>query len=469
MKRFLCLLAVLALLSVGALTAVGLAVGGAKDDVVITEEVLYGDASVASDVTVSAVTHYDRRLFWTTTYPLGGAAGAQTEFACYPGGKSEWYDWGDSGLEIRASYHTSVGSSGSGTIPLEDLSQNMPFLAVQAVAQRTSAGETREEILTFKDYYDVYPLGVSLDSVYTYTREWERAFSGIFSAYCAIPVPPEQKITVSVTKNGEGGITRVQCNTDESMMDLVCQSVVEGDTIYFTLSQTGTDAYGTPLPDRLPDRLRGIHRVDLTRGDDDTAGIVPDSLRRVFPLDATAGRVTHLVKSEDGARLLMVTENGDGATLSVLSKETMALLQTIPLSDRGGTIDCLRQGPGFWAAIFSNGTFDLISDGPDGALTIQLTENFTDDIGQDQIDFNEMALSYDGSRLAAAYTGYRPGDKTYEACAVTVMVYDPTGLLYAGRYRSSADRAYQEDSEGQYVHGVQPVGEDTRVVLTFGA
>lgn len=462
MKRFLCLFTALALLAALGLTAAGLTLSGAGDDVILTEELLYGSPAAVSDVTVTAQTQYDRRLLWTTTYPMGRPEDAVTEFLCRPEGSPQEYeqDWN---LDISAG----VNGSASGRFEsLDNLPANYPKLLFAAVAERTAPGETREETLNLRDYYDVYPLDIY--HPLAFTRVQEKAVNQAFTDYLSLPIPAVQNVKIYLTMSPDGDPIRIECDTSDVPFYLEVQSVQTEDAVYFTLTQTPPDSN----LDLLPDRLHGVHCIDLTRNEEYGADFfAPDTLRRVYPMDASAGQSRQLTLSEDGKRLFLVTESEAGATLSVLDRATMEQLQTLPLSTGSeATLACLRQEPGFLIAIRADGAFDVMTEDADGALGIRLSGNLLEHTSLEWLGYSDLALHYDGKRLITGFFGYSPTssssyENSYESCAVTVMVHDATGLLYAARYHSSIDRACRR-SEDYYMAGVSPMGSGSEG-LTF--
>ena len=72
-KAAILFLAVLVLL-IGTVSVLGASVHSACDQVVFTEQAVYGDPQEAKGLTVGYRTTYDNKLLWDTTYAVGGAA-----------------------------------------------------------------------------------------------------------------------------------------------------------------------------------------------------------------------------------------------------------------------------------------------------------------------------------------------------------------------------------------------------------
>ena len=60
-----------------------------KDNVKITETILYGDKSMVEGVTVELHNHYETQVFWDTTYVLGEEPKADTEYTFHQA-KQNW-------------------------------------------------------------------------------------------------------------------------------------------------------------------------------------------------------------------------------------------------------------------------------------------------------------------------------------------------------------------------------------------
>ena len=80
MKKVVCLLCILSLLSCGGIVTVAAVVNQNKDTVTITEEVRYGDATLADGFAVDLKVQYDEHLLWETTYEKDGGTTTDTEF-----------------------------------------------------------------------------------------------------------------------------------------------------------------------------------------------------------------------------------------------------------------------------------------------------------------------------------------------------------------------------------------------------
>lgn len=74
MKKPVISLIVLLVVSVLCVTFIAISVNAQNNNVTITEEVVYGDRTVAQGYTVFARYQYNNQLFWETEYEIGNVA-----------------------------------------------------------------------------------------------------------------------------------------------------------------------------------------------------------------------------------------------------------------------------------------------------------------------------------------------------------------------------------------------------------
>ena len=83
MRKTLVVTSLLLVLSIGFVSITNSVVLKQKNQVSYTDVILYGDASMAEGITVESKTHYDRRLFWNTTYHAGENPSTKTDYLMY--------------------------------------------------------------------------------------------------------------------------------------------------------------------------------------------------------------------------------------------------------------------------------------------------------------------------------------------------------------------------------------------------
>lgn len=134
--------------------------------------------------------------------------------------------------------------------------------------------------------------------------------------------------------------------------------------------------------------------------------------------------------------MLFAKEN-DLITLSVIEAETMSLLQKTVLFENAedSSLRGIKQYDDFFAAYLSDGRLCLLQEDENGLCEIKLRADLYECSDIDENAFhNEMAMDYDGQRLAIVFSQER------NTCSSYLMVYEKDSLAYAGKYDHSGDR-----------------------------
>lgn len=149
-------------LAVLALPTAWVRINREKDDIIITEEVLSGDPAAAAGVTLRIASHWDGHLLWDTEYAIGSGKGAESQFSF----SARQVAWGQDPRRIAKMdflYGSGFGTALTGGSSQVDIG-GMPYPEIlQAVAERTAAGETHEETVAIKEYYEYYPVEFMLE------------------------------------------------------------------------------------------------------------------------------------------------------------------------------------------------------------------------------------------------------------------------------------------------------------------
>ena len=90
MKKHIVIIAVLLVVSIGATALLGNEINATKTDVTITENVIFGDKTVAYGLIVSEISQYDDHLFWDTEYRIDAKPYLNTNYTFYSSEK--YYD-----------------------------------------------------------------------------------------------------------------------------------------------------------------------------------------------------------------------------------------------------------------------------------------------------------------------------------------------------------------------------------------
>ena len=429
MKRSLILTLLIFVLSAAALCASHSVINAQKDAITITETVLYGDRAAAEGIEVLSSTHNGFHLFWDTSYTFEDELKVHTDFLF-----SQVKNYGEYNPvflpSLSVSDYFDYSISGNNII-LEDVYEQgvrrLPMKAVRDVAGRTPAGETLEEIIYLKDYYDYYPLFLDINFPRSVvTTPYNNLYD--MTDYLKIPVSETQSLRLSVTKDSTGNITQVRSHKESGRLFLSVLSVFTDSGYYFYIN-----AFDETGIVELPESVSGIHYIPFVKTE---GSLMPsfEDIRLAYPLE---NELLYLLKSPDGSRLMLFANENDSITLSIIEAKTMSLLQkTVLFEDFEDLfLHRIEQYDHFFVAYLSDGRFRLLQEDENGSCEIKLRGNFYEcsDIDENAF-YNEMVMDYDGQRLAVVFYQLR------HSCGTYLMVYDKDGLAYAGKYDHSADR-----------------------------
>jgi len=461
MRKSLIGLFVLLVLSFSVLAASVNVMDDQKDEIVITEETLYGDPESVDGLTVTTTLHDDYRLFWETSYEAGADPQAATEFRYYT---SQQYEIGDSdygNFDLQMNVNFGMG----GDIDLEAIERGEDenwenhydhmFLPAIEVAARTPVGETRTEVVNLRDYYEYFRIGLNYHIPAANVHFWDGNQRQVFediNDYFRIPVPDELWLEVTITKDLNGDVIEVdfwdvgspagadEMPPDHEMWQAYSQSVCTPDGVFFTLGgnadfsqiQGGYGVYFLPIVTE-----NGGGYLDT------------ENLRNIYPMDPASVQEVSVFLSQDETKLYLLTREGEDYFLTVLSRADRTLLQRVELGQ-------LEEMPAVWMAenvmTLLSGNYETqeytlqVFDCRDELLSLWL-ETPMYPLNDDTVWYYEPHLLFDGETLVSA--GYKHNGGT---ASHRILLYDREGLQYAGDYTSTADllpdRLRTEDGGG---------------------
>lgn len=444
MRKSLILLAVLLFLSVTVLAAGHVAVDRMQDDIMITETTCAGDPAAAEGLTVALHTHLQNHLFWRTSYAAGTDPAPETgfTFSAFPV-KEQRNGTEHAFLTLGA---TNSGRRGN-DLDLTDTNWEPGFgapdmlLPAADVAARTQAGETHTEVVSLQDYYQYYTVGLTCGSV-----RIDQEASQALSQYFKIPVPEGKQVEVSISKNQGGKIYEARMGPVGSIsMDgsadasaaqaveetsLYSDGIVTDQGIYLRL---WTDSNAAEVFSEIAGGY-GVYFIPFEEAEMGQPRLDAAQTQNIYALDPKTARPVKIVESQDKTRLLLFTLEQDQLILTVLDAETREPLQRLPLPTdqtpgvyQEGALVLLH----VWNADHTQARFLLLCREDDGTYRLELDVPVYEFEGSD-VYYNSPSFCYDGERLAVASFA--------QTCTVCLLIYDQTGLRYAGRYVHTADQ-----------------------------
>ncbi|MDE6935305.1 MAG: hypothetical protein K2P26_06820 [Oscillospiraceae bacterium] len=466
MKKTLTILAVLAVLSAGAIAVCHGWVNAAREQVEIGEIIQTGDRSDVAGLTVRYQTAtQDGRLLWDTAFALGGELAPESSFRFTP--DRDFLPW-QGGDRVDLNVASGDFASGGGGVLTDGYwrSRDMLLEPARDVAERTAAGEVRTETVRLADYYDFYPLNLSV-SLETRASDGSPAWVSwsMYQAdeeeyqklerYFRIPIPADCMVTVTVEKDADGAVCQITCSTstweeDSAYLSQLWSAFGLGSEkgVYLLVDGGG----GTSVGDSPLAVQKGIHFIPIAGREQ----------------ELSSGNWGHLILDFDNIRLLHPVERGelmelrwnsDRSQLMVYTREDEKLMLTVVDAATGQVDQCLElldwpdpTNPEEWVELTVADDGDLHAAEVNGGHFIALREEggrcapiLVNGTGERSmaIDSQDTRLAWDGERLAVAYAGsgyggsrifVDTGGAMFNATGLRLEVWTAAGRQFSGVY-----------------------------------
>lgn len=432
MKRHIALLLIFTLLFAAAVGVIAGKVNALSDKVTVTEQTLSGDRAAAKGLALTMRTTYLNRLFWDTSYTVGAETNPGTVYEYY--GEEHGY-----ASPVYSSFFITddIPMSAARTFAEGEEPTGIDA-AISALWEATPNGQKATETVYLKDYYTYYPMRVCVDmSAYAYLNDGP--MHQAFSDYFRIPVRDKDTVTITVDKtNNSNFFTDMDSDVYGDYFSFVtCDAVAESRRIcFFQFKNYYTNAWGnkTYVDTSLIPGGWGIYAFtfdpdvlfdSVNKGE----GFLTGDIQTVLPLEKET-EVYALLLNGDESRLLIFTEETDGAYLTVLDTDTLRQTQRIRVGETGF---CLVKTKEDLTVAATENAFSVLTE-ENGVFTLQYTvnapilpENEKRRIwGVDDMDYKDGRLAWAG--VVSDSTGESWRDRYYAA------VFDKTGLLYDGEY-----------------------------------
>jgi hypothetical protein len=462
-KRFI-FSAALVILAIAGFIVGSAAVNAQQDKVAVTETVLEGDKSAAKGITVSHTLQVENRLFWDVTqtpetgetktkFTYTGDAVYETDTARIYGGLelnigTNFGTYSDAGLDV---YNYGYGE------------------IIKAAADMVEHGETKKLRLKLSDYYDYFPIYMWMDIPANYAHY---GFNGVdstettavemsylsqrFGEDFKAAVPENCVVTIEITKSSDGTVTGVEFNQDGGPWVTLDQRSVANETgCWFTVSNLRDD-YGRDVDWTATPAGLGVYYMPYIIVDD-TAELTEDIWEMFYPFE-NGEKAVWMRLSDDGTKLLLLTETGGRLTFTALDAASGQMLQTMELMDWD---DDVYLNIGYYSdglLVFGDaeGNFRVVTEN-DGAYTAALSGNFGD--MEDYLTGHD-SMDYDGTRLAVLSPDSEYGSDG--CCGWHLAVYDESGMTYMSAADVSLDT--ENLTETTWTGKCRPLGNSSAVV-----
>ncbi|MDO4541134.1 MAG: hypothetical protein Q4B48_08625 [Syntrophomonadaceae bacterium] len=450
------------LLLIAALVGVGgaaLQVNSARDQVVLAAHTVQGDPAAAHGLTVRCHATYDDRLFWDTSYSAGPEAVTTTEYTFSSTRREQPVAPLREGVFLeRMSFkwlELDRGFDPATSTPLTGLPA-----AFQALYDAAAPGEEKTAVVNLRDYYDYYPLTVTLNLPGTPFNQAEddpahfpphqvpeeyAAVTAAFQEFFKFPVLADEQIELSVQRDADGyAVGYGSSATSDAFHLWSVHSAVTADACYFTFNNR-TQNGGIIDTSHIPGGY-GIYCLPFSAMDS-IAAVRAEELYMAYPLDP-AVEFLHLGLAPRSDRLLLHTREDGKYMMTVIDIATMSARQRLEIGEGSeNEFDWfVFEGDGFLTVGVNYRWLAVIAATPDGDYEVR----FTAEVAGEQASWHQSldwaVMDYDGRRLAVAdflWNTDMTGHITHQGCGFYLAVYDETGLAYWGEYPSSLSRGAQ--------------------------
>lgn len=416
---------------------------GVSDDVTVTRQTLYGDSSVADGVNILVRNQYQQNLMWETSLTLGSNPVPETEFTFSNEQIRIPDEIEQTGIEFNI-LRDPFQFIHIDRIP-ESAKEKYAALmdAVTGAIDAVPAGENKTFTINFSAYLDYYPLDgqVILGDLTTVFSEFEywtddsEEIALAINEFFRIPVDGEYTVEYTIDKTSGGSAYGAQMKTD---FYLNASGVATDDACYFTFNTVRED--GTVVDTSLIPGGYGIYRLPY-----DENGLNFDALEMVYALDPTE-RYDSMYLSDDGKRIRLQTWQGDNLMLTVIDLAGMTQIQKVKL---------LTESEEWHYDVIDYDDFTLIVENrrnsdsmdqitvweelSDGTFTNAFTANMNMDVFPEKSNLNlfdslSNAVDYRNGKLVVIKNRLIRQEPYWykDYCDIYVIVYDATGMIYAG-------------------------------------
>lgn len=478
MRKALCLTALLAALAVGCLAGGFGWVNAAADQVTLTPVTHLGDASAADGLTMRARAMLSRKLVWDTTCSAADPGSIQTDYTYYELGYE--YPWGVDDYRVELQNYLEYGFD----YQLEEAQQWGLNRALKQLYDTTAPGTESSMTVRLADYMEYYPLAVYLvgdgaqvgfgmseaefaesciaDGELIFVPEpdsWEGAFLA-FREFFRIPVLEEETVELTLGRGEDGRMAHWgggSTGSDAFSLNTYDYSAFAGGAIFFTFdphTQKG-DLVDTSL---IPGGY-GLYRLPLLTSEELEArqrnlAFLAEELEMVYPLDPNS-RLVELSADKAGSALRLLTVEEDTLVLTIIDPVSYETKQRVELAEWGADwygMD-LYDGGDFLAMELPDDRLAVISIRDSGRYVAEFvvpsgSEAYDGLLRYRYFSNSGCGMDFDGQRLAVLV----PAAGYYNSsCDAYLLLYDRTGMVYLGEYRSSlTTRLHSEDHACEY-------------------
>ncbi len=435
MKRVLCFLLVLVVLSTSLIAVTGYSLIKESDNVTFTAIDEWGDRRFLEGVTAEMSFTYHDKINW------------DVEFTPFKETKTEYDYVTFYPLSRQGDYHYYISTTMIDLLDLKNENPELNQVVEDLKAEAKNPGDIRTAKIKFCDYFEYYPVNMNIylpgitidwDSRSGIDSKGEYVFSGIsplrgqgvinaLNEFLRIPVKENDVREITVHANDHGFSYRM---SQEKSFDFMFYYVRTDDCIYLTFENeinTGHEEVRELVDTSLIPGGYGIYALPYGEND-----IKYEELKTVYsiPSDAT---VESLSVDEERKEIYLGLHENEKYILHVIDMATMTDKTVIELFDfTYEDFTRVSQYEDFFVFIKNVVDFNVVAINEDGKWESALTGTMPPETVADRDYFSYRSkFGFDGERLVV-WVMEDPGSEEIKILSLQpdVMVFTKDGLQY---------------------------------------
>ncbi len=431
MKKIVVFVSLLIALSLTSVIFVFASVNSEAGNVTYKISDKYGDRSAAFGANISVEYDHSQNMFWIADIVISETDVIESEFDFrYHNRQSSVLNY--SGITPYSSMHYSLDRNNPNAEGLDK--------AYKEIYDSTPYGTERTVTVKIADYYDYYPVSVTIhipgfsyrsfdtNNRNGYQSVASKEITAKFNEFFKIPVSDKDSIDITVDKDESDG--RASNTIHTNFYNLSSDCVLGERTCYIYISNSNYD--NTKADTSLIPGGYGIYAIEF--GPEYEYGIDLNSLRTVFSLPEDES-VSHLKLMEDKGLMYIFTETDYRGYIYVIDMKDYTELQKLKVELP--VYHQITEGEGFFM-LYGDEAIEVIRINDSGQCETVFTAKRAYYIDNSFHDlYISASVDFDGEKLICVDHLHEGRFRSLELCSFYVSVYDKSGLIYYGEYNCS--------------------------------
>lgn len=449
MRKALALFIAVLIILAGLYSAIFIQINKEKDNVAVTENIVYGDKSFAEGITINTDARYGQNLQWKTEYTIGETPLTKTDFNFYPFG----IKYEDSEIRRNLSLYTAFHFSTTAD-DYNDIFKNTRK-AYEEMMRDATPYILQERTILLSDYYDYYPVMVDINFPNFYLSdyffrdemsEYKLSILNNFNEFFKIPIIEGHKISINAIADEYGNITQWgTSHTEESSdnFDIYLEGSITENKCFLSLSNitaSGKIVDTSNIPGGY-----GIYCLPFTETES-SVQFDFDNMRNVYPVDEK-NNVYEIRLSNDNKYLYIMTREENECVLTVMDTETYENELSLEISSFERGYSYINEvGDDFilystYDEINDKNYYTVVSFDKNGTYKNEFTV---------PADYMGDVAKWDGEFLYLADTVNYDDSYNIQPCRFNFTVYSKDGLKFRGEYDLSLATGFDGNFSSSY-------------------